>query len=245
MKNCVIYQPCGLGDIIWLQPMVDKFIADGYIVHYPVIDLYYEMLSKQLQKENLIWLKESEEFPLKTFYGTGEPYSNENNIYLPISFANYYIPNCSVMISKYYYMKMPIVNWHNNFNVKRNYAKEQKLIEVYGIDITKPYSLVNMTYGTPPNHTTRATQIHPKTNQIIVMSFEKDQLHDFNLFDWIGVIEKANEIYTVETSLCYLIDKYATTKNLFMYEKRHEEESSTYYRLTNLVYRNSNWSYLN
>lgn len=245
MKNCLIYQPCGLGDIIWLQPIVDKFIKLGYTVHFPVIDLYYEMLKNQLCKNNLIWHKETDDFPFKNFYGTQKVMEDQNNLYLPLSFANYYLNNCSTMISKYYFTNTPVTNWHNSFDIKRNYDKEQKLIEVYGIDITKPYSLINMVYGTPPNHRSRTTQINLNTNKIVSMSFEKDQEHDFNLFDWIGVIEKAHEIHTVETSICYLIDKYATTKNLFMYEKRHEQEPPTYYRLTNLVYRNSNWSYLN
>lgn len=245
MKNCLIYQPCGLGDIIWLQPMIDNLIADGYVVHYPVIDLYYDMLKNQLQKDNLIWLRESEEFPLKSFYGTHKPQSNENDIYLPISFANYYLPKCSVMISKYYYMNMPLVNWHKHVNIKRNETRETNLIKSYNIDLSKPFALVNMTYGTPPNHVTRAIKTPPKMEQIVYMSFEKDKENGFTLFDWIGVIEKATEIHSVETALCYLIDIYSKTNNIFMYEKRRAEEHNTYYGLVNLVYRNSNWSYLN
>jgi hypothetical protein len=26
MKKCLIYQPSGLGDIIWVQPIIDKYI---------------------------------------------------------------------------------------------------------------------------------------------------------------------------------------------------------------------------
>jgi hypothetical protein len=245
MKNCLIYQPCGLGDIIWLQPVIDRFINLGYEVHFPVINLYYEMLKEQLIKKNLIWHKENDDFPLKNFYGTQKIIEENNNLYLPISFANYYLNQCSVMISKYYFTNTPITNWHKSFEIKRNYEKEQKLFKIYGVDVNKPYSLMNMTYGTPPNHRTRKIQIDCQTDQIISMSFEKDQKNNFNLFDWIGLIENASEIHTVETSICYLIDKYAKTDKLFMYEKRHEEESPTYYRLVNLVYRNTNWSYLN
>jgi len=245
MKNCLIYQPCGLGDIIWLQPMVDKLISDGYKVYYPVIDLYYNMLTEQMPKENLIWLKENENFPMKTFYGTHIPRNDANNLYLPISFANYYLTNCSVMISKYYYMNMPITNWHKNVNIIRNKKREDELIDFYGIDVHKPFALVNMTYGTPPNHVTRNMVMSSDTEQLVYMSFEKDKEKGFTLFDWIGVIEKANEIHTVETALCYLVDMFAKTDKIFMYEKRRENEQHTYYSLVNLVYRNPNWSYLN
>jgi hypothetical protein len=64
------------------------------------------------------------------------------------------------------------------------------------------------------------------------------------LFDWIEAIENASEIHTVETSLCYLVDKYAKTDKLYMYEKRRSEDPPTYYRLTNLVYRNPNWKFM-
>jgi hypothetical protein len=245
MKNCLIYQPCGLGDIIWLQPMVDKLISDGYTIYYPVIDLYYDLLKEQMPKENLIWVKESEDFPMKSFYGTHVLKNDGNNLYLPISFANYYLQRCSVMISKYYYMNMPISNWHKNVNIKRNTEKENRLIEAYGIDLTTPFALVNMVYGTPPNHIARAMSLSLGVNQLIHMSFEKDREYGFTLFDWIGVIEKATEIHTVETSLCYLVDMFAKSDKIFMYEKRRENEQHTYYSLVNLVYRNPNWSYLN
>ncbi len=245
MKNCLIYQPCGLGDIIWLQPMVDKLISDGYTIYYPVIDLYYDLLKEQMPKENLIWVKESEDFPMKSFYGTHVTRNDGNNLYLPISFANYYLQRCSVMISKYYYMNMPITNWHKNVNIKRNTEKENRLIKAYKIDLSTPFALVNMVYGTPPNHVSRAMTLSSDASQLVHMSFEKDREHGFTLFDWIGVIERAVEIHTVETSLCYLVDMFAKTDKIFMYEKRRESEQHTYYGLVNLVYRNPNWSYLN
>lgn len=244
MKNCLIYQPCGLGDIIWIQPILDRYINDGYKVHLPVIDLYYDMLATQLQKPNLIWYHESQNFPLKEFYGTHMTVNTETDIYVPVSFANYYLKNCSIMASKYYYTNTPLSNWHKSFSLTRNEEREQKLINVYNINLKKPFTLLNMTYGTPPNHVVRSTPKIHTDNQVIEMSFEKDKKHQFNLFDWIGVIEKATEIHTVETSLCYLVDKYSKTDNIFMYEKRRDNERPTYYNLTNMVYRNVNWTYM-
>jgi hypothetical protein len=77
------------------------------------------------------------------------------------------------------------------------------------------------------------------------MNIEEDKKNGFNLFDWVGAIELASEIHTVETSFCYLVDKYARTDVLHMYEKRTEKESNTYYANVNLVYRNPNWIYEN
>ena len=53
MPVCVINQPGGLGDIIWIQPIVDHMIDRGYEVIYPVKGVYYEMLKRSLEKPGL------------------------------------------------------------------------------------------------------------------------------------------------------------------------------------------------
>lgn len=247
MKRCLIYQPAGLGDIIWIQPIIDNYIKQGYDIFYPVIDLYYNMLFERIKKPKLHWLKQSDNFFMKSLYGTEKPVTTHNNenedLYLPISFADRYLPNCSVMISKYYFTNTPVVNWHESFNIKRIPDKENRVFSVYNFNKTSNYSLINMTYGTPPGHVTRKDTIITDGN-MVNMSFEKDKEHNINLFDWIEAIENASEIHTVETSLCYLVDKYAKTDKLYMYEKRRSEDPPTYYRLTNLVYRNPNWKFM-
>jgi hypothetical protein len=243
MKICLIYQPCGIGDIIWLQPIVDRLISFGYTVTYPVIDLYYDMVKTQIKKNNLIWVKESDNFPLKNFYGKPEIHQTENELYLPISFADRYMPRCSVMISKYYFTQTPITNWHNNIEIIRDKEKEEKVYKIYNIDKTKPYSVINMSYGTPPNSITRNIKLNLQTEQHIVMSCDIDQSNDISLFDWIGAIENANEIHTVETSVCFLADKYAKTNKLYMYERIKDGNPPLFYGLTNKLYRNSNWTY--
>lgn len=243
MKTCLIYQPCGIGDIIWIQPIVDRLINEGYNVIYPVINLYYEMVNTQIKKSNLTWVKESDDFLLKQFYGKPEFHNSGENLYLPISFADRYIPQCSVMISKYYFTNTAITNWHKNIDIIRNPQRESKVYDVYNIDRTKPYSIVNMAYGTPPNHVTRNININLQTDQKVVMSCELDQINDIHLFDWLDVIENAYEIHTVETSICFLADKYAKTDKLFMYERIRDGSPPLFYGLTNKLYRNGNWTY--
>jgi hypothetical protein len=48
---------------------------------------------------------------------------------------------------------------------------------------------------------------------------EMRMIEGFNLFDWCMVLEKALAIYTVETSICYLIEKLNVTGRLFMYAR--------------------------
>ena len=77
------------------------------------------------------------------------------------------------------------------------------------------------------------------------MNIAQDKDNGFHIFDWIMALENAKEIHTVETSLCYLIDKYCLTNDIHMYEKRTSSQPNTYYNNVNLVYRNPNWIYEN
>ena len=45
-----------------------------------------------------------------------------------------------------------------------------------------------------------------------------DFLEDTHIFDWLRVAENAIEIHTMETSLCYLLEKINLT-NVFVYSK--------------------------
>ena len=240
-KTCLIYQPLGLGDIIWVQPIVDVIITDGYTVYYPVGDAYYDIVSQYIVKDNLIWKKESEGFPLKDHYKDMNVFQTNNELYLPLSFSDRHFPECSVMISKYYFLSIPIVDYRKHFEINRNYEREKKLISTYGLD--GEYIILNQFFGTQSK--ARKFDLNVNKNiKIHTMSIEEDKKNQFHIFDWIGALQNALEIHTVETSLCYLIDKYCANK-LHMYEKRTQEESNTYYRNVALVYRNPNWIYEN
>ena len=239
-KICVIYQPGGLGDILWVQKIVDVIISEGYIVYYPVGKEYYDIISKYIKKDNLIWKREWENFPLKEHYGQGRVLQTDTQLYLPLSFADRYFPLCSVMISKYYFVSVPISDHRKHFELDRNYEREQKLIDTYSLD--GDYILQNKSFGTH----SQDRQFNVDTNlKIHVMNIEQDKKNGFHLFDWIGALENACEIHTVETSMCYLIDKYCTKTELHMYEKRKENDANTYYNNVALVYRNPDWIYEN
>jgi hypothetical protein len=243
MPVCVINQPGGLGDIIWIQPIVDHMIDRGYEVIYPVKDVYYEMISRSIRKDGLRWVPETGEYPMKECFSSINPIKSGEDLYLPIQYADRHLPpHCPVMISKYCWVGIPIKNWHNSFTIDRKKEKENRVFEIYNIDRSKPYSLVNMTFGTPPDlNFTREISVPVHTDQVLEMKIDKE--NDLCLFDWMAAIEEASEIHTVETAVCYLVDKYAKTENINMYEKRRKDEPSNYYNMISLVYRNPNWMY--
>jgi hypothetical protein len=77
------------------------------------------------------------------------------------------------------------------------------------------------------------------------MSLEEDKKNGFRLFDWISALENASEIHTVETSLCYLIDKFCNDVKIYMYEKRLVNEEKNFFNNVVSVYKNYGWVYEN
>jgi hypothetical protein len=142
------------------------------------------------------------------------------------------------MATKYYFINFPISDWRKSVDIKRDKEKEQELIKKY--DLIGEYVLVNRLFGSNPIE----RDIKIETNKKVhVMSYKDSVDNGFSIFDWIGAIENASEIHTVETSFCYLVDKYAKTENLNMYEKRLTNQQNDYYKNVGLVYKNSNWTY--
>lgn len=250
MKTCTIYQPSGLGDIIWLQPIVDHYSKLGYEIHFPVCDFYYENVKNYIQKDNIIWHKETDDYPLKKYKNIEQNciFEENENLFLALIRADRFVPrSCSVMIAKYYASGVPISNWHSNIDIKRNKEREQKVFDVYKIDKKNPYILINPMFGTPPNYKIRNSIIENiKTKyQKIIPNYDIDVNNNINVFDWIGVIEKSCETHTVETAFCYFIDKYSNSNTkLYMYEKRLDNQTNNFYYLTSLVYRNPNWTFI-
>jgi hypothetical protein len=238
--NLLIHQPLGLGDILWLQPMVNIYISLGYEVYFPISDVYYDMVSGYIEKDHLNWVRESDEFPMKKYYGSPSPEFIGNDVYLPVSFSDKILPNSGIMASKYFWLNMPIVNWHDSFNINRNYEREELLLRKY--NLYDEYILINKSFATNPIH--REIKFVEKA-PVHVMNVQQDKDNGFHLFDWIGALQSAQEIHTVETSICYLIDKYCTEPSLHMYERRHEDGQRTYFNSVNLVYRNPGWIYEN
>lgn len=186
-KTCLIYQPLGLGDIIWVQKIVDVIISEGYTVYYPVGNQYYDMISQYIKKENLIWKRESEDFPLKQHYGQGKVFQTSDELYLPLSFADRYLPECPTMISKYHFVSIPISDYRKHYELDRNYEREQKLIDTYGLN--GDYILQNRSFGTD----SQDRQFDLDTNlRVHTMNIDQDKENGFHLFDWIGVFTECS-----------------------------------------------------
>jgi hypothetical protein len=239
MKNCLINQPGGLGDIMFVQPIVDNYINQGYTVHYPVLPEYY-YVKEYIKKENLIWYNlETESFPIQKHYSSGLEFNDDNNIYVPLEYSDTYINSNGPNIAKYFYTNTPLGDWRKHLTIDRKMDRENKLIDNYNLH--GEYILVNKQFTGRPYE----RQINIDTDlPVHIMDWEQDKSHGFLAFDWISAFQNAKEIHTVGTSICYLIDKYCHNNEIYIYERRWAGQPRNYHADHYIVYRNPNWVYM-
>mgnify|MGYP003627899402 CR=1 FL=1 len=205
-KQCLIKQPAGLGDIILCQKIADTIIKRGYKIIWPVIDQYYDTLTKHMQKEGITYFKEKDDFPLKELYNS--PYKvpvtvkETQDLYLPLQMADQSFPGESALKAKFKILALDHNGWQDNFVFNRDVNKEDVLYyKELELSDDEEYILVNNLYGSPP-HTVKKDIPLYTTSKII----EIEMMDGYSMFDWSKVIECATEIYCVDTSLFYLID---------------------------------------
>jgi hypothetical protein len=102
------------------------------------------------------------------------------------------------------------------FDFERDLEREQKLIDHYRVQ-DKEFVFVNRMFGSPP-HSKPCPHMGEFENSV-----EMEYLGWDNLFDWIGLLLNAKHIYTVETSILYIISKLGL-KNVTVYS-RHASPS--------------------
>lgn len=195
MKKMLLIQPCGIGDVVFLQKLCSHFVGLGYEIDFPL-------------KSNLMYMKDYVKTPGVKFLVEG--------IYNQDNYDFVYDAQKYVMKKKYETLDMQWGDWKEYFSINRNYEREHKLELEYGID-GEDFCLVNRRFGTPPNFLTKSFPVNSNL-KIIETDINLDFKKGFNVFDWCGVLERAKEIYTVDTCFCYFVevlDINATTLNLY------------------------------
>ena len=231
-KICLIRQPAGIGDIFFLQKIAKYYISLGYDILWPVSS-EFSNIKDYIKVNGITFVDENDSFPYKNIYmqGHSTPIQiNESLLYLPIQNFDRNYRNESVMYSKYKLLGIDYHDWFNFFEFERNIKKEEDLINLLNIRNTK-YNLINRQYGSPP-HTQHCTYMGIYDNSV-----EMRYIEGYTIFDWIGVILKANHIYTVETSLLYILTKL-NLNNITVYSKHNPPN---YFHVLELFPKN--WTY--
>lgn len=179
--NVLINQPAGIGDIIFCQKIAKIFESKSHTVTWPITE------SIKYVKDYII------------FSGLGESINSDKVVVVDLNNSSFIDPNESVMKVKYKYCNLDWSDWKSYVSFKRNITKELELFNK--VCPNSEYIVINNFVGTPPNHV-KFDIPEPKNKKIVYM----DILDGYNVFDWCMVLENASEIYTIDTSINYIIE---------------------------------------
>lgn len=218
-KICIIKQPAGLGDIFFLQKLVCEIANEGYKIIWPVKNNFL-FLTQYIRHPYLTFYAEDEMFPYKDVYETQTSVvATSEYLFLPLQYADRYIAG-SMMEAKYVWLNKSFENWVDYFSFKRNEEREDVIFSnILGLQEQDDYILINKHFASLPEYQTITNIKHPTDRKVVEMDFYGLD----NLFDWCKVIENASEIYTVETSICYLIEKLnCKASTIHLYSRNRE-----------------------
>jgi hypothetical protein len=239
MKICLIEQSCGLGDILMSLKIGYHYVSQGYRVVWPVEPIYKNLQDNIFVPGKIEFPCVLDEYDLKKSYEklSKTQISNTTEIdgllYVPLrrSFHSDYGRNMrrtyghdeSNMLSKFGMCGVSYDGWQNYFFINRNHQKENKLSELLKIQPEDKIHLVNREFGTPPRwrEILKTKIITPPGLKRIEMQI----IDGFDLFDWIGIFERASKIDSVSTSNFYIFEKLNLQCTPTLYSRNVSERS--------------------
>lgn len=229
-KEVVINQFFELGDILFIEPIYRDFYYQGYDVIAPV-NKEYLWVQDYIP---YVQFKNKEEFPYN-YEQVEQP--EDGRLHIPLRFAHplyrgyelhYGDDRTNWMCDKYLYLGLNKDLWRTmQFDRKR--GREEELFKK--LYVGEEYNLVNEHFG-------GSFERVPLTINNNLPCVYMKRVEDYTLLDWLKVVENATNIYTIETSLIYLIESFKTTaKELHIYPRYPFLENVDYIK----PYLNKNW----
>lgn len=231
-KVCLIYQPCGGGDILFLLKAADYYYKKGYQIVWPVVHEYACFIDYLPWIDFISWgdvekklthadrLPDHIQFPYKEAY---DPYApcifSDNFIYI-----NGFLPPVGqIMPFKYTSAKVSPENWQDFVYWNRHTVRENELFSQLGLIDNDDYVFINKNYQLRPyvrRHESISSDPSFYGKKVIEMSI----IPGYSIFDWVKVIERASSIHMIETSLCYLMEgpqlRNNITKDINLYSRK-------------------------
>lgn len=203
----IINQPFGIGDILFLEPLVRHLDIEEAV--WPVVN-HYHWIGDYIKIPNLKFIKNSE--------FNAANYKGYNTI--PFQYAYSAVPQAKdCMEAKYMLLKAEPELWRT-LSFDRNKEKEQQLKHRLGILPNDNFIFINNNFAGPEY----SYKIDIKINSKIKIIYQ-EYIEGFTLLDWCGVLEQASEIYTVSTSIFFVIEALKLEKTpLHLYPRKPLDE---------------------
>jgi len=222
MKDVVVIQPKNLGDVIFVMAIAQKYANEGHKVYYPVDGRILKFPSIQKNFPEVIFMKTTE-FPNFVEIHKKNITEDDNYIYLPFIYNYINEKHYDHMKYKYSLLNFPLDMWRE-VKITRDLDSEKRLIDFLEINQYEKFNLVNKNYS----RSKRSRLIITPHNNYRTIFLEK--IEGFNLFDWIGVIERSTSVHTVHTSLHYILEVLPNiTNDLHIYPRKELGQQHSLY----------------
>lgn len=201
--NIVIFnQFFGIGDILFIEPIMRKYFQDGFEVVLPVLEKFINMAPYFPYIKFIIKDELDIDYEEKGILNKG------STTILPMRWSRefYNSPLTETMRNKYKMVDMDL-NSFRKMTWLRHRHKEVELMKILNINDGEKYNLINGNYHTFLNGKVSITLNNDYKN--IYMDF----IDDFTLLDWASVIENATSIHTVNTSILFLLESLNLKSN--------------------------------
>ncbi len=222
MKNLVINQKFGIGDVIFSMSAIRalKSVHRANVL-WPVIPEYVEGLTRAYP--DIIFL----DFNLVNLnWNRKDRYESGNLDVIPLCHQD--VPLIDCMKNKYNYFNMDWRQWKRNACYDRHFPHEISLIRHLGIEEGEKYNLLNTRWGC---HSAAGFKSGTYTADLQghgdngLRCIYMDAVPGYSLFDWSTVIERATNIFTVSTSLLYLLELlHLSAKEVHLYCRKPREK---------------------
>jgi len=203
MKKYLFNQPAGIGDILFIMAIAQKYHEEGHTIIWPTA-VHYHNIQKNFPEVKFM---PEGTFGLYDFYDSKRTiFEDENYKVFPFRWADTLYNDGKTnlhtgMADKYRMVNLPLDMWRT-YKITRDYEMEDKLFKSLGLNEGDEYNLVN------ENQTRifQKTRIEPKNGlRNIYMNRDDPQ---YNMLDWLKVIYNATTIHTVSTSLIWVLDRF-------------------------------------
>jgi len=187
-KTYIFNQYAGIGDILFIEPIMRRYFQNGHTVILPVIK---QLLSLQ---PYFPYIKFVDMDSLDIDYDDKNLVETEDHIVLPLRHSGHKMSN------KYKMVNMDFNDWRT-LTWLRHRNKEEELKNILGIEAGDKYNLINENFAS----------VYPFYQRGIVLENGYKNVHvkvidGYTLLDWCAVIEGASTIHTVNTSILYLME---------------------------------------
>jgi hypothetical protein len=226
---CYVFQPGGVGDLMFISKITERFRDEGYEVIVPV-PRRMDWMQEHLGRDRITYVDLEKPFPLRNhFFAMAEqmirlpagadvdgPLQTDQMLFLPFHgcFKFSGMEKHGYMVSKYQLMGIDHHDWVQHVQIKRNGARERRLLERLGIKEGDRFVLVN------EQGSMRTIRIDVQAERVVRMAVTAG----FTLFDWAAVVERASAILTIDTALVLLVEVLRPAVPLTVYSRYDPSE---------------------